>query len=101
MLQLPELDGVTVGTRNRIASVNEPKSTENGNIRGSSRRLFPKQPANSPIWEFRDRPRIAKARQQRAVLSFEEYCLGPPDCLAGDAVLIAPVSRRIPCYQGI
>jgi hypothetical protein len=23
------------------------------------------------------------------------------DCLAGDAVLIAPVSRQIPCYQGI
>jgi hypothetical protein len=27
--------------------------------------------------------------------------LGLPDCLAGDAVLIAPVSTEIPCYQGI
>src|SRR5260221_7671150 len=24
-----------------------------------------------------------------------------PDCLAGDAVLIAPVSKQIPWYQGI
>jgi len=27
--------------------------------------------------------------------------LGTPDRLAGDAVLIAPVSRQIPWYQGI
>jgi len=28
-------------------------------------------------------------------------CRQPQDCLAGDAVMIAPVSGQIPCKQGI
>jgi hypothetical protein len=76
-------------------------SPQNGNIRGVRRRLLPKWPASSPFWEFRDQRRIAKARQQRAFLLFEEWRLRPRDWLAGGAVLIAPVSKQIPCYQGI
>jgi hypothetical protein len=59
------------------------KSPENGNIRGRSWRLFPKRPASSPIWEFRDRRLIAKARQQWAFLAFEGFYLWLRNCMAG------------------
>jgi hypothetical protein len=75
------------------------KSLENGNIRGRSRRLFPKRPASSPIWEFRDRHEIAKARQLRAFLSFEEFQLRLQDCLdwrrSGDRGDFAGVGNRL------
>jgi len=38
-----------------------------------------------------------KARQRRAFLSFEGHYLRLWHCLAGDAVLIAPVSTKNPC----
>jgi hypothetical protein len=47
------------------------ESPKNGNIGGSRRRLLPKWHASLPIWELRDRRRIAKARQQRAFLLLE------------------------------
>jgi hypothetical protein len=72
-------------------------SLENGSFRGFGRRLLPKWHTSLPIWEFRDRHRIAKARQQRAFLLFEGLLLRRRECLAGDAVLIAPVSGQIPC----
>ena len=45
--------------------------------------------------------KCVKARQWRAFLVFREVSQRKPDCLAGDAVLIAPVSKQIPWYQGI
>jgi hypothetical protein len=37
-----------------------------------------------------------------AALSYQgKNILQKQEWLAGDAVLIAPVSRQIPCYQGI
>jgi hypothetical protein len=67
-------------------------SPQNGNIRDTRRRLLPNWPASSPIWEFRDRRRIAKARQERAFPTLGRRYLRTRDWLAGDAVLIAPVS---------
>jgi hypothetical protein len=37
----------------------------------------------------------------RPILAFLGTLDETAECLAGDAVLIAPVSRQIPCYQGI
>jgi hypothetical protein len=54
-------------------------SPENGSFRGFGRRLLPEWHASLPIWEFRDRRRIAKARQQRAFLRFEGWRVRPRD----------------------
>ncbi len=43
----------------------------------------------------------ARARCWRAFLRLYTKILGFAECLAGDAVLIAPVSKQIPWYQGI
>jgi hypothetical protein len=45
--------------------------------------------------------KCVKARQWRAFLVFREVSPRKPDCLAGDAVQIAPVYSQIPCKQGI
>jgi hypothetical protein len=42
-----------------------------------------------------------KARILRAFRDYGVIYLRLKDWLAGDAVLIAPVSTQIPCYQGI
>ena len=44
---------------------------------------------------------FAKARHWRAFLPLKKEILSNAECLAGDAVQIAPVSMRIPWYQGI
>jgi hypothetical protein len=49
--------------------------------------------------------RLAANLQKPAIggpfCKYQGHYLSAPDCLAGDAVLIARVSRRFPCYQGI
>ena len=49
----------------------------------------------------RDSAEYKKARHFRVFLDELGEATECPDCLAGDAVLIAPVSRAIPCKQGI
>ena len=44
---------------------------------------------------------VAKGRRWRPFVRYQGYFLCAPDWLAGDAVLIAPVSNQIPWYQGI
>src|SRR5258707_13186216 len=45
--------------------------------------------------------KLGKERIGRHLSQFSGYNLQLPDWLAGDAVLIAPVSKQIPWYQGI
>jgi hypothetical protein len=73
-------------------------SAENGSFRGSGRRLLPEWHASLPIWKFRDRRRIAKARQQPAFLPFEGWQARPWDSLAGAGGFEPPHGGiKIPC----
>jgi hypothetical protein len=93
------------GWRQRAALVIEPslrrQSLQNGNIPGHGRRLSPICVLRLPIREPGDEVNRAKCRHFRPILAFPGEFGQTPDCLAGDPVLIAPVSTQIPCYQGI
>jgi hypothetical protein len=70
---------------------------QNGNVRGQGRRLSAISTSRSANRESGDKIERAKSRDFRPILAF----LGEPgrthEWLAGDAVLIAPVSTQIPC----
>ena len=57
--------------------------------------------SSSANWEFGDGIGYAKSRHFRPNLAFFGSLVQMPEWLAGDAVLIAPVSKQIPWYQGI
>jgi hypothetical protein len=57
--------------------------------------------SSSANWEFGDGIGYAKSRHFRPNLAFFGSLAQMPEWLAGDAVLIAPVSSQIPCKQGI
>jgi hypothetical protein len=73
---------------------------------GNTRALHARPPRiegnNTPMREHRDRSRRpAKAATRGPFLSVVSDRLDTGNCLAGDAVLIAPVSTSFPCGQGI
>jgi hypothetical protein len=78
-----------------------PQSPENGNISGAGRRLSAFFRPEALSGRMETGSRCVKACQRRAFLELHEMSSRKPDCLAGDAVLIAPVSGQIPCKQGI
>jgi hypothetical protein len=73
------------------------RSLQNGNIRGRGWRLSPIGALRLPIWESGDEIKRAKSRHFRPYLAFLGELGRTSECLAGDAVLIAPVSVLIPC----
>jgi hypothetical protein len=104
------------GTEGRVfrhpigLAVAERRQRFEGRLPISQKREFFKSPPET-IGYFA--PRMPKIGARRLVANSQKPAIcGPfceyqgqfprvPDCLAGDAVLIAPVSRQIPCQQGI
>jgi hypothetical protein len=76
-------------------------SPQNGNIRGQGRRLSAISTSSPANWEPGDQIECAKSRDFRRILAFPGEPGRTHDWLAGDAVLIAPVSPQIPNKQGI
>jgi hypothetical protein len=74
----------------------QSRSPKNGHISRNYRRLSTIPPRNQLDWESGD-DRITKARHWRPFRNGPAPIPRSPCCLAGDAVLIAPVSRQIPC----
>jgi hypothetical protein len=93
------------GCRRRAAVVIAPglrqQSPKNGNVRGRDRRLSAVDAPRLGNWEPGDLIKCAESLDFRPYLAFLGKPGRTPDCLAGDAVQIAPVSRQIPCKQGI
>jgi hypothetical protein len=58
-------------------------------------------PENGQNWTLETVGLIRKSPPLAGFYAGIRGTFSDPDCLAGDAVLIAPVSRRIPCKQGI
>jgi len=78
-----------------------PASPQNGNIRGRGRRLSAVGAGRTASWESGDEAECVKSTYLRPNLVFLGERSPTLECLAGDAVHIAPVSSQIPCKQGI
>ncbi|MDB5581887.1 MAG: hypothetical protein JWR80_7063 [Bradyrhizobium sp.] len=74
-----------------------PWSRQNGNIRGDGRRLSLISAPTSANREARDESECAKSPDFPPILASLRKFGRMQKCLAGDAVLIAPVSTQNPC----
>src|SRR6201998_4051911 len=73
------------------------ESPENGSFLGFGWRLLVILGPKSSNVGLQRLLAMRKARHWRAFLLLKKEILRNADCLAGDTVLIAPVSRQIPC----
>jgi hypothetical protein len=80
-----------------IKPVSADSLRKKGNIRGHSRRLSAISASRPANRESGDRIEYGKNPDFRPVSVSLGKPSRMPDCLAGDAVLIAPVSGLIPC----
>lgn len=83
---------------NRVSSRNLPKTVIFELSAGDFRGFWRCTGSIAPAGDF---PECAKARQIRPILVKSGNLAKRPDCLAGAAVMCAPVSSSIPCKKGI
>jgi hypothetical protein len=79
------------------SSVSKGESPENGSFIEFGWRLSGVFAEKVRKWRNQRLSTIRKARHWRAFLLLKKEILRNADCLAGGAVLIAPVSGPIPC----